>query len=60
MKEYVDNKCYVKLLNVKEGDMVLVKRDDLKKKSDILYDLRLYFIVEKKGFMIIVENDDGV
>lgn len=54
MKKYVDNKCYIKLLIVKEGDMVFVRRDDFKKKSDMLYDLRLLIVVEKKGFMVIV------
>ena len=60
MKEHADNKRYVKPSNAKEGDTVLVKRDDSKKKSDTPYDPRPHFIVEKKGSMITAENDDGV
>ena len=51
MKEYADNKRYVKPSNAKEGDTVLVKRDDLKKKSDTPYDPR--------PLIIVAENDDG-
>ena len=47
MKEYADNKRYVKPSNAKEGDTVLVKRDDSKKKSDTQYDPRPLIIVEK-------------
>ena len=60
MKEHADNKRYEKPSNAKEGDKVLVKRADLKKKSDTPYDPRPHFIVEKKGSMITAENDDGV
>ena len=59
MKEYADNKRYVKPSNAKEGDTVLVKRDDSKKKSDTPYDPRPLIIVEKKGSMVTAENDDG-
>ena len=52
MKEYADNKRYVKPSNAKEGDTVLVKRDDSKKKSDTPYDPRPLIIVEKKGSMV--------
>ena len=60
MKEHADNKRYVKPSNAKEGDTVLVKRDDSKKKSDTPYDPRPNVIVEKKGTMVTAENDDGI
>ena len=60
MKEYADNKRYVRPSNAKEGDTVLVKRDDSKKKSDTPYDPRPLIIVEKKGSMVTAQNDDGM
>ena len=59
MKEHADNKRYVKPSKAKEGDTVLVKRDDSKKESDTSYDPRTHIIVEKKGSMVTAENDDG-
>ena len=52
IKKHADNKRYIKLSTVKEGDTVLVKRDDSKKKSDTPYDPRLHTVVEKKGSMV--------
>ena len=60
MKKLADNKWYIKPSTVKEGDTVLVKRDDSKKKSDTPYDSRPHTVVEKKGSMITAEDDDGV
>ena len=37
MKEHADNKRYVKPSAIKEGDIVLIKRDETKKKGDIPY-----------------------
>ena len=59
MNEYADNKRYIKPSDAKEGDTVLVKRDDSKKKSDTPYDPRPLIIVEGKGSMVTAENDDG-
>ena len=60
MKEHADNKRYVKPSNAKEGDTVLVRRDDSKKKSDTPYGPRPHIILEKKGAMVTAENDDGI
>ena len=60
MKSHADNKRYVKPSTLKEGDMVFVKRDDSKKKSDTPYDPRPRTVVEKKGSMVTAEDDDGV
>ena len=60
MKSHADNKQYVKPSTLKEGDMVFVKRDDSKKKSDTPYDPRPCTVVEKKGSMGSAEDDDGV
>ena len=59
MKEYADNKRCVRPSNAKEGDTVLIKRDDSKKKSNTPYDPRPLIIVERKGSMVTAENDDG-
>ena len=59
MKEYAGNKRYVKPSDAKEGDTVLVERDDSKKKSDTPYDPRPLIFVERKGCMVTAENDDG-
>ena len=52
MKEYADNMRYVKPSAVKEGDDVLVKRDETKKKSDTPYDPKPRTVVETKGSMV--------
>lgn len=44
MKEYVDSKRYIKLINLFEGDMVFVKCKLLYKNMVILYDLKLYIV----------------
>ena len=59
MKEYADNKRYVKPSNAKEGDMVLFKRGDSRKKSDTPRDPLQLIIVERKRSMVTAENDDG-
>lgn len=60
MKSHADNRRYVKPSTLKEGDMVFVKRDDSKKKSDTPYDPRPRTVVEKKGSMVTAEDSDGV
>ena len=60
MKSHADNRRYVKPSTLKEGDMVFVKRDDSKKKSDTPYDPRPCTVVEKKGSMVTAEDGDGV
>ena len=60
MKKYADNKRYVKLSTTAEGDTVLVKRDDTKKKSDTPYDPTPRTVVEKEGSMVTAVDDDGV
>ena len=59
MKEYADNERYVKPSNAKEGDTVLFKRGDSRKKSDTPHDPIQLIIVERKGSMVTAENDDG-
>lgn len=44
MKEYVDSKRYIKLINLFEGDMVFVNCKLLYKNMVILYDLKLYIV----------------
>jgi len=60
MKNHADNRRYVKPSTLKEGDMVFVKRDDSKKKSDTPYDPRPHTVVEKKGSMVTAEDSDGI
>lgn len=60
MKKHADNKRYIRPSTVKEGDTVIVKRDDSKKKSDTPYDPRPHIVVEKKGSMVTAQDDDGV
>ena len=60
MKSHADNRRYVKPSTLKEGDMVFVKRDDSKKKSDTPYDPRPCTVVEEKGSMVTAEDGDGV
>ena len=60
MKKHADNKRYVKPSTTAEGDTVLVKRDDTKKKSDTPYDPRPRTVVQKKGSMVTAVDDDGV
>lgn len=57
IKKHADNKRYVKPSTVKEGDTVLVKRDDSKKKSDTPYDPRPHIVVGKKGSMVTAQDD---
>ena len=59
MKKHADNKRYIKPSTVKEGDTVLVKRDDSKRKSDTPYGPRPHIVVEK-GSMVTAQDDDGV
>ena len=60
MKKHADNKRYIRPSTVKEGDTVIVKRDDSKKKSDTPYDPRPHIVVEKKGSMVTAQDNDGV
>lgn len=60
IKKHADNKRYVKPSTVKEGDTVLVKRDDSKKKSDTPYDPKPHIVVAKKGSMVTAQDDNGV
>ena len=60
MKKHADDKRYVKPSTVEEGNLVLVKRDDSKKKSHAPYDPRPRTVVKKKGSMVTAEDDDCV
>ena len=60
MKEYADNMRYIKPSAVKEGDDVLVKRDETKKKSDTPYDPKPRAVVETKGSMVTAKGADGI
>lgn len=60
MKEYADNMQYIKPSAVKEGDDVLVKRDETKKKSDTPYDPKPRTVVETKGSMVTAKGADGI
>ena len=60
-KKQADNKRYLKPPSTTaEGDTVLFKRDDTKKKSVTPYDPRPRTVVEKKGCMVTAVDDDGV
>ena len=59
MKEYADNKQYVKPLPIKEVDIVLVKRDETKRKGNTPYSLVPRTVVETKGSMVTAENVEG-
>ena len=56
MKEHADNKRYVKTLAIKEGDIVLVKRDETMKKGDTPYNPIPRNVIKTKGSMITAEN----
>lgn len=60
MKEYADNKQYVKPLPIKEVDIVRVKRDETKRKGNTPYNLVPHTVVETKGSMVTAENVEGV
>lgn len=55
MKEHADNKRYVKPSTITEGDVVLVKKDETKKKSDTPYYPKPRTVVKTKGAMITEE-----
>ena len=59
MKKHADSKSYVKPSVIKEGDKVLVKRDERMKKSDTPYDPTPRVVVDKKGTMVTAETEDG-
>ena len=55
MKEHADNKQYVKPSAIKEGDIVLVKRHETKKKGDIPYNPIPRTVIKTKGSMVTAE-----
>lgn len=55
MKEHADNKRYVKPSTITEGDVVLVKKDETKKKSDTPYYPKPRTVVKTKGAMVTEE-----
>ena len=55
MNRHPDIKWYVKPLIIKEGDQVLVKRDESKKKSDMLYNTIPSIDFDKEGSIVIAE-----
>ena len=59
MKAYADNKSYVKPSTLKEGDIVLVRRDRSKRKSDTPYREDPYKVIQKKGTMITAQTEEG-
>ena len=58
MKQYADDKRYVKPSNISEGDAVLVQRDPSHKKSTTPYDPRPYTVSQCKGSMVTATRDD--
>lgn len=58
MKEYADQKSYVKPSSLSEGDKVLAKRDPSHKKSETPYDPKPYVVCESKGTMVTAKRDD--
>ena len=60
MKEHADNKQYVKPSAIKEGDIVLVKRDETKNKGDTPYNPIPRTVIKIKGSKITAENAEGV
>ena len=60
MKEHADNKQYFKPSAIKEGDIVLVKRDETKKKGDTRYNPIPRTVIKSKGSMVTAENAEGV
>ena len=59
MKAHADNNRNVKPCPLKEGDMVLVKRNDSKRKSDTPYHEDPFKVVQKKGTMITAKAEEG-
>ena len=49
MNRHLDSEWYVKPLIIKEGDKVLVKRDESKKTNDIVYNTALALNLTRKG-----------
>ena len=60
MREHADNKRYVKPSAIKEGDIVVVKRDETKKKGDIPYNPIPRTVIKTKGSMVTAKNAEGV
>ena len=60
MKEHADNKQYVKPSATKEGHIVLVKRDETKKKGDKPYNPIPRTVIKTKGSKVTAENAEGV
>ena len=52
MKEYADNKTYVKPSTLTEGDPVFVKPAAPRRTTDPAYDKRQYNITSRKGAII--------
>ena len=59
MKERADNRGYVKPSAIKEGDSVLVKRDETKKKGHTPYNPIPRTVIKTKGSMVSAENAEG-
>ena len=59
MKTYADAKAYVRPSQIKEGDTVLVRRDDMKRKRDTPYRPEPYVVIAKKGSMVTARNKSG-
>ena len=59
MKTYADAKAYVRLSEIKEGDTVLVRRDDTKRKRDTPYRPEPYVVIAKKGSMVSARIKNG-
>ncbi|PFX14400.1 Uncharacterized protein K02A2.6 [Stylophora pistillata] len=60
VKEQADNKRYTKPSAIKEGDIVLIKRDETKKKDNTSYNPIPRTVIKTKGFMVTAENAEGV
>ena len=60
MKEHADNKRFVKPSAIKEGDIVLVKRDETKKKGDTPYNPITRTVIKTKGSMVTAKNAESV
>ena len=55
MNRHPDSDWYVKPLIIKEGDKVLVKRDESKKTNDIAYNATPSIEFDKKGSIVPTE-----
>ena len=55
MNRHPDSDWYVKPLIIKEGDKVLVKRDESKKTNDIAYNTTPSIEFDKKGSILTAE-----